>query len=218
MSDPTPTMNRVEAFVRQWEARIGYGSQATDRITSVEVTGFGGPADLNCSDLRALITSARSVGGDVVELREALEPFAEAANKCPENWPDGTTPGVVNLGQCRAARAALSRIESGGGALPAQGPSVPTEQADRAVVASRTTVKTGDEVWVRGEASDVCTSCVFVRVPTIHDKPMGSYLHWRNVRVAAVSPGEQAGIGPLADEHKDIPHPAKSDSSTGGES
>lgn len=53
-----------------------------------------------------------------------------------------------------------------------------------AVAASSATVRTGDEVWVRAKASDVCTSTVFVFVETIHDKPMGNYVHWRDVRLS----------------------------------
>ena len=45
------------------------------------------------------------------KMRAALEAFVRAADQCPENWPNETTPGVVNLGQCRAARSALSTKE-----------------------------------------------------------------------------------------------------------
>jgi hypothetical protein len=41
-----------------------------------------------------------------------LEPFAKAANQCPQNWPDEARPGVINLGHCRKARAALTQGES----------------------------------------------------------------------------------------------------------
>lgn len=52
-------------------------------------------------------------------------------------------------------------------------------------VASRGTVRTGDEVWVRAKASDVCTSTVFVYIDTIHEKPIGSYMNWKDVRLSA---------------------------------
>ena len=45
---------------------------------------------------------------EIVRLREALEPFAEAAEECDEYGFDDSNQAPVDAGQCREARAALS--------------------------------------------------------------------------------------------------------------
>jgi hypothetical protein len=79
---------------------MGTGAQTGDAIYCVTVTGFDGEAELRASDLRALLLAYQERG-------RTLEPFAAVADKCPENWPDQTTPGLVTLGDCRRARATL---------------------------------------------------------------------------------------------------------------
>lgn len=59
------------------------------------------------------------------------------------------------------------------------------EAREGEAVASRGTVRTGDEVWVRAKVSDVCTSTVFVYIDTIHEKPIGSYVNWKDVCLSA---------------------------------
>jgi len=290
-------------------------------------------AELSPAVVLDLITSARSVGGDVVELREAFRHFVDAIKHAPISWEtgycccgssveghgfgDGHSPvdagfyfvsnavsaaetvldrgsavGVVERDPFKAVLAslvaavsiledaygrklspnkvvgsdmmfrqmladynlaivkggaALSRIEAGGGALPAQGPSVPTEQADRAVV--------GDpwfERLFKALQQDEPVSFYDMHSVLSGEPPLNCLLYDALMAVtalsglaayhhsgghegdpgemdalcsmiavarqqAAVSPGEQPGIG-AADEPKDIPHPAKSDSSTGGAS
>ena len=46
---------------------------------------------------------------EIARLREALEPFAEAAEECDEYGFDDSNQAPVDAGQCREARAALSR-------------------------------------------------------------------------------------------------------------
>ena len=45
---------------------------------------------------------------EIARLREALEPFAEAAEECDEYGFDDSNQAPVDAGQCREARAALS--------------------------------------------------------------------------------------------------------------
>lgn len=59
-------------------------------------------------DLRAILAHVERLSAEREGLREALEPFVQTANQCPQNWPDEARPGVINLGHCRKARAALS--------------------------------------------------------------------------------------------------------------
>src|SRR5690606_34819760 len=49
-------VERVDGFVARWEARMGFGAQTSDLIYSVSVHGFEGMAELNASDLRALLS------------------------------------------------------------------------------------------------------------------------------------------------------------------
>lgn len=146
MSDPTPTMDRWTELERLAKA-VGVVKQAYDMTERgseawAEASWELGQAReklfaaANPSAILDLITSARSVGGDVVELREALERLASSEAFDIPQAIDG--PLAEELRQrLDYARAALSRIEAGGGSLqPQEAASVPTEQADRAVVDS----------------------------------------------------------------------------------
>lgn len=53
-----------------------------------------------------------------------------------------------------------------------------------AEAASRNNVTSGDEVWVKAKASDVCTSCCGVRIPTIHERDVYTYVHWSSVSLS----------------------------------
>jgi hypothetical protein len=64
-----------------------------------------GPPESDCVDV--LVSDLRALLLDYQERGRALDPFAAVADKCPENWPDQTTPGLVTLGDCRHARATL---------------------------------------------------------------------------------------------------------------
>jgi hypothetical protein len=72
---------RVEAFLRQWEARMNTGSHATDSIYCVEVHGFGREAELTGSDLARLIAAVRSGKdeGSSSPKSDDTQPVAETA-------------------------------------------------------------------------------------------------------------------------------------------
>ena len=57
----------------------------------------------------------------------------------------------------------------------------PARAAKDAKQANRDSVTKGDGVWIKAKASDVCTSCCGVHVPTIHEKDVVTYVHWSNV-------------------------------------
>lgn len=46
---------------------------------------------------------------EIARLREALEPFSEAAEECDEYGFDDSNQAPVDAGQCREARAALAQ-------------------------------------------------------------------------------------------------------------
>jgi hypothetical protein len=104
---PTPTMDRLAEIIRE-HVSVGEISEC-----SIEIVGFEDAAKA-VSDL---ITSARSGGGDVVELREALADLVSWF----DGGPSGHGPWIIASGvngaddAVEAARAALSRIEVGVG-------------------------------------------------------------------------------------------------------
>lgn len=139
---PTPTMD-LAGLLREVEGRIeaafkwGFCKGAKSFLQDPE--GHSEWIDYRDA-IRPFITelnAARSGGEDVVELREALKALLSH-----DEQDAGCIPTDAHLDAQNAARAVLSRIEAGGGALPAQGPSVPTEQADRAVLVPRDQLET----------------------------------------------------------------------------
>jgi hypothetical protein len=40
----------------------------------------------------------------------------------------------------------------------------------------------GQEIWVKAIVTDPCTSCVGVSIPTIHAKPISSYVKPENAK------------------------------------
>ena len=56
-------------------------------------------------DFASALTEAQAT---IARLREALEPFAEAAEECDDCGYDDNNQAPIDAGQCRAARAALS--------------------------------------------------------------------------------------------------------------
>ena len=59
----------------------------------------------DCAEAATAIAEAQA---EIARLREALEPFAEAAEECDEYGFDDSNQAPVDAGQCREARAALS--------------------------------------------------------------------------------------------------------------
>lgn len=231
---PTPTMDLAEQVARiirpdafrtrdrhyaEIDRLVAEGHQTTERAVELKRSAdmYPGRAFATANTILDLITSARSVGGDVVELREALEKAAKALEHV-----DGAllamseamaTPGMGTwkfvTKTAKECRAVLSRIEAGGGSLQPQAASVPTEQADRAVVACD--VPPSGWSCSREPGHDgPCAAkqdCVFDTVETLSDRLSRS--SDPDARHAAIMLRAMA---------EDIPHPAKSDSSTGGAS
>lgn len=65
----------------------------------------------------------------------------------------------------------------------------PTPAAE---AASRNNVTSGDEVWVKAKASDVCTSCCGVCIPTIHERDVYTYVHWSSVSLSPTPAADDA--------------------------
>ena len=59
----------------------------------------------DCAEAATALAEAQA---EIARLREALEPFAEAAEECDEYGFDDSNQAPVDAGQCREARAALS--------------------------------------------------------------------------------------------------------------
>jgi hypothetical protein len=95
--------------------RLTYILSLVDDGPALWTHGSPQSTSVSYGDLRAILAHVERLSAEREGLREALEPFAKAANQCPQNWPDEARPGVINLGHCRKAQAALTQGESRGG-------------------------------------------------------------------------------------------------------
>lgn len=62
------------------------------------------------TDLAAALDEVEALRAEVARLREALEPFAEAAEEADEYGFDDENQAAVDCGMCRCARAVLTGV------------------------------------------------------------------------------------------------------------
>ena len=79
--DVAGARERVNAFAKRWDARIGFGAQTSDLIYAITVHGFDGDAELRASDLREILSAYDRQAEEIERLRGALDEVSDFVDR-----------------------------------------------------------------------------------------------------------------------------------------